>query len=245
MPSGSESKNTRVLIVDDNEFHRSGFVGGLRDCAGVEVVAAVDHDTALAWPAERWQEADVALVDAADQHRLHDQFPGVAVVEAARRAAAPARLVITVVTAQFFHDGLRRRVREAGADYFLYREDIVQTDILARAVLDPESLGHRWSEEASESQRMMLLGVEKSAGINSFLHYVEGEGLEDVMGGAPSGRPGNRSRWWSRVRVDATDAGRIRPVTREGNNPNRRQSAASLAQLRNLYEWATKVRRRD
>jgi hypothetical protein len=38
-----------------------------------------------------WERADVAVVDAADHRREDDQFPGVAVVEHARRAVPAGR----------------------------------------------------------------------------------------------------------------------------------------------------------
>lgn len=156
-------------------------------------------------------------------------------------------MIVTVITAQFFHDGLRRRVREAGADYFLYREDIVRTDLLARAVLDPASLGQRWSEDMAARENLLLLGLDSDSRVNEFIGFVDDTDLTEVIDPRKSSSAGHgkRSRWWSRIRHEASDVGRIRPVTREGNAPSRDQRAASLSQLRNIYEWATKVRRRN
>src|SRR5579863_4039081 len=93
----------------------------LGDRTELEVVAALTHEQALQHP--RWDAIDVALVDAADERQKVDQFPGVSVVEAIRGHGGDQTAVI-VVTGHFFDDAVRRRMREAGADYFYNRVEV-------------------------------------------------------------------------------------------------------------------------
>jgi hypothetical protein len=74
----------------------------------------MDHDQALA--SAGWWEVDVVVVDAADDRRDDDHFPGVEVVEIVRRHRSVHLTTIIVITGHFFDDAVRTRIREAKAD---------------------------------------------------------------------------------------------------------------------------------
>ena len=74
-------------MVDDNQLTLPGFVQALEGSAEVEVVAGLNHDQALAWDGD-WSSVDALVLDAADEGRPGNQFPGVAVVRHVRSAGA-------------------------------------------------------------------------------------------------------------------------------------------------------------
>ena len=78
----------RVAVVDDDDVSRRGLVELLGDHAEVAGGAGLTHVTRrdLGGPVG---PVDVAIVDACDERRTDDQFPGVAVVEAIRRRRSP------------------------------------------------------------------------------------------------------------------------------------------------------------
>jgi hypothetical protein len=70
------------------------------------------------------------------------------VVEHVRQVAGGRTPVIIVVTGQFFADGVRRRMREAEADFIYHRAEVQDSASLYGAVLHPEAArsavpGHR------------------------------------------------------------------------------------------------------
>ncbi len=107
----------RLVVVDDDDISRAGITTILGAAPGLEIVAALDHDAAAAW-GERWRGVDVVLVDAADERRDDDHFPGVSVIECVRRHRDRRQTRVIVLTGHFFNGALRRRIREAGADFF-------------------------------------------------------------------------------------------------------------------------------
>jgi hypothetical protein len=62
----------------------------------------------------------------------------VAVVEHARRLVPGRRLTVIVVTGHFFDDAVRRRMREARADFFYHRSEMAEAGALRAAVLRPD-----------------------------------------------------------------------------------------------------------
>ena len=124
----------RVVVVDDDDIQRRGMAEYLADRPEIVIVGALEHGEALGWDLE-WDNVDVAVVDAADPGQSGDQFPGVAVADHIRRRRAPHETMVIIVTGHFFDDAVRRRMREAGADYFFHRAELRKRDALYEAVL--------------------------------------------------------------------------------------------------------------
>ena len=131
---------TRVAIVDDDDIQRRGMAEYLADRPEIEVVGMLDHTEAMDWDAE-WDRVDVVLVDVADPSRADDQFPGVHVADRIRRRRSSEETTVIVVTGHFFDDAVRRRMREAGADYF----STGRTSTARRACTGRCSTGRTWA----------------------------------------------------------------------------------------------------
>jgi hypothetical protein len=74
----------------------------------------------------------VVVVDAADERREDDQFPGVGVIEQIRKTPSSTETTILVLTGHYFHPALRRRMREAQADFFYHRSELQSAAALPR-----------------------------------------------------------------------------------------------------------------
>src|SRR3954451_2522323 len=139
MTGTAKAGRRRVVIVDNDAITRAGTRAVLEQNDEIELVAVVDHDTAMAFGAG-WDRGDVAIVDAAAARRpAVDQFPGVAVVRSIRARRASPDLTVVVLTGQSLHPGLRRRMWEAGADFFYGRDEGMTEDELIQVVLRPAS----------------------------------------------------------------------------------------------------------
>ena len=152
----------RVVIVDDDDIQRRGMAEYLADRPEVEVVGVLNHGEAVAWDAE-WNNVDLALVDAADPGRAGDQFPGVEVADRIRRRRSSEQTKVIVVTGHFLNGTVRRRMREAGADYFYHRSDLHQKEGLFQAVLNPGEAGIPGQHDADSVSRM---GIGRSTRVN-------------------------------------------------------------------------------
>jgi hypothetical protein len=239
--SVERERRRHVAVVDDNTISLNGDVVSLAAHPLIDVVAGVDHAEALRWTDADWAALDAVVVDAAcpfdeDNHyREGDHFPGVAVVERARRTRPD--LLVIVVTGRFFEDGLRRRMKEAGADFFYFRDHLRDPDQLHRVVLEPESC-RAGVPDVEDPDTLAALGVDDRSLVNRFVAYLDGRG-----GLAATGRGHKRRRRDDRTRAEATDAG-IRavnkttgapPHARAQRDPSRRQLAdiwAAFAQVR-------------
>jgi CheY-like chemotaxis protein len=237
------SERRRVVIVDNDLVTRSGTRAVLEGVDDVELVDAVDHDTALGWAAE-WDGVDVAVVDASDIRREGDQFPGVAVVEAIRRRRAPAELVTVVLTGQAFHAGLRRRMWEAGADFFYPRNEGMTEGELAAVVLRPEDR-RRMSAVVGEVPRE--LGVGRRTLVNEVIRRLDspatGAAL-DPSGAKKQDPHGARSRWWDQFRARAAGPAGLVPV-KAGGDVALDQDMPSIPQLRKFWAAMTRARGAD
>jgi len=229
----------RVVVVDDNEITRTGVIALLRADPRVDVVAALDHDEARSWDGP-WDRIDTVLLDAADESRDDDQFPGVGVVTHVR-ACAPSAVVV-VLTGHFLNDGLRRRMREVGADFFYARTSVSDAASLAAIVCNPEEA--RRVPPPADPAALAALGITPASRIDDLVTTAERDGLLGALG-ARGLTPGHRSRWWTSVRRRLASAGRVAAVNRDGTPPRRDQDVPSLHQLRRIYDWATKVTPRD
>lgn len=227
--------SVRVVVVDDDAVNRHGMAALLSASDEISLVAALDHDDAVA-VTDVWADADVAIVDAADHRRATDQFPGVAVVEHVRRHG-PAKLTIIVVTGHFFDDAVRRRMREARADFFYHRADMADAKALYEAVLRPESARRR-VPEPRDPEGQFRHGVSEHTRVNQAVGYALENSLEERL--AEHAEP--RSRRWLRLRGEFNRVARLTPVTSDGRRPDRPQDEPSLPQITRFIAWAMKVK---
>jgi hypothetical protein len=128
-------------------------------------------------------------------------------------------------------------MKEAGADFFYFRDHIRDPAQLHEAVLDPEARS-AGVPDVEQPEALAALGIDDRSLVNRFIGYLDGRG-----GLAATGRGRTRSRRADRVRAEAADAG-IRavnkttgaaPHSQAQRTPSRRQLAelwAALAQVR-------------
>lgn len=225
----------RVVIVDDDDISRRGLAELLGDRPEIDVVAALTHDQARAWQ-EQWDGVDVLVVDAADDRCQLDQFPGVAVVEAVRRRRRPDQTVVIVVTGHFFNDAVRRRMREARADFFYHRSELVAAERLYQAVLFPERAG-RAVPDPADPEASFRLGVTGATRVNRAVAHATDQGLMAAL----AERCGLRRRIWQHRRRDFNAQARLNPANADGRPPERAQSDPSLPQIERFLRWATRI----
>ncbi len=213
-PSGANPR--RVVVVDNDPVTRTGYSSLLAGHPAIEVVAAIDHDAALEWQDE-WDRVDVAVVDASDPRREGDKFPGVAVVQTLRARRSRDETLIIVLTGQFLHQGLRRRMREAGADFFYGRDEGMGEEELAAVVLRPDE--HR-RLEAMPIDLPAELGITTLTDVNQVLASLSEPSIFRAL--EPDARKksdthGDRSRWWNKVRGLASGPRGLKPVNSSGD----------------------------
>lgn len=213
----------------------------LEGSSDVELVAGFNHDQALTWDGD-WNEVDAVVLDAADEGRAGDQFPGVEVVRHVRSTAERGRPLIVVVTGHYLHDGLRHRMKEAGADFYFLRSDLRSADVLVDVVLHPER-HRRGVPEVTDPEALRMLGVDASSDVESFVGWVEGQQLGPALAGGRGSRTGPRSRRWARLRRDAARAGRIEPRNLTTGDAPLGHETPSIRQLGRLWHWAARIRR--
>jgi CheY-like chemotaxis protein len=227
----------RVVVVDDDDINRRGMASLLDEDAEIEVVGSVTHADALGRP-DLWAGVDVALVDAADERNRADHFPGVAVVEEVRRHRPRGQTVIVVITGHFFDDAVRRRMREAQADFYYHRSEVGDARSLREAVLEPEA--HRRVPGPVDAEDLFNQGVTDETRVNRAVTYAAEHGLESAM--AEEGRP---RRSWLRLRREFNREARLSPVTVDGRRPDRPQVLPSRPQIARFLQWATRVKRTE
>jgi CheY-like chemotaxis protein len=231
------------VVVDDNDLTLPGFLLALRESPEVELVAGLSHDEALAWTGV-WGSVDVVVVDAADEGRAGDQFPGVAVVRRIRAEAGGRQPLVVVVTGHYLHDGLRHRMAAAEADFFFLRSELRSPGALVDVVLHPDN--HRRGVPApADADAGRLLGVGPAAEVESFVEWVDGRDLGPALTGEDRSRDQPRSRRWARLRKEAAGAGRIEPMNMTTGDAPRGQGVPSIRQLARLWAWAARIRPPD
>jgi CheY-like chemotaxis protein len=236
IPARGDTEPRRVVVVDNDPIMRTGTQSILACAAGLEVVAALDHYEALSWSSE-WNAIHVAIVDASDQRRDGDQFPGVDVVRAIRTGGAP--VVVVVLTGQYLHPGLRRRMWEAGADFFFARDEGMTEDELVSVALHPDE--HRRMPVSPEFLPTEL-GVTPLTAVNELLDRLSTPDVGNAFG--PERRKksdphGERSRWWNQIRELASGPTGLVPVKASGETALNLDSP-SVVQLRKF--WAAMTR---
>ena len=199
------------------------------------MVALLTHDTALEWDGS-WPDVDVVIVDAADERRTDDHFAGVAVVEHVRRMAGTPTPMIIVVTGHFFDDAVRRRMREANADFFYHRSEVQDTTSLYAAVLQPNT-ARMGVPDVRDPEALFRHGIVASSRVNDGVKSARDLGLTDALGS------GSRSRSRSRLRQAFNRSARLNPVNRDGTVPERKQDAPSFPQIERFFDWATRSKR--
>lgn len=221
--------------MDDDDISRAGMATVLGHRPEIQVVAALTHVEALAWPGE-WGRLEAVLVDAADDRAYGDQFPGVAVVEHVRRHRQRGRPSVIVVTGHFFDDAVRRRMREARADFFYHRSAVADARVLHDIVLHPDV--ERSVPGPHDPAEPLLQGVTDESRVNRAVGYALRTDLQEAL--VERARP--RSRSWMRLRREFNQEGRLSSVTLKGRSPDRNQDVPSLAQIGRFLAWATKVK---
>ncbi|ETK38127.1 response regulator transcription factor [Microbispora sp. ATCC PTA-5024] len=222
----------RVVVVDDDDISRNGVAVILTGVPGLRLVAALTHEDAAGWGG-RWRDADVVLVDAADERREGDQFPGVAVVEQVRRHR-PRALVI-VFTGHFFDGAVRRRMREAGADLFFHRGELAEAATLRAVVLGGTGRPVPGPEDPEEEIRH---GVSRRSTVNAAVSHA----LAADLPGRLAERRNPRSRAWERLRREFNRHAGLHAMTCDGRAPDREQDLPSLPQIARFLRWATRVK---
>jgi hypothetical protein len=178
------------------------------------------------------------VIDASDQRRESDQFPGVDVVRAIRRSSSQTLTI--VLTGQYLHTGLRRRMWEAGADFFYPRDEGMTEEELVSVVTGPDEHRRLAPPQAARDE----LGVTAKTQVNDL---VERLGAPDIRSALrfdhrkKADPHGERSRWWHQVRRLATGPAGLVPVKASGERADR-LSAPSVVQLRKFWAAMTRVR---
>ncbi len=237
---GLPEERRRVVVVDNDPVMRAGTAAVLRGAPEIDLVAAVDHAQALSWR-EEWTGVDVAVVDASDARRSGDQFPGVAVVRSIR--SLQVAVTVVVLTGQYLHPGLRHRMWEAGADFFYPRDEGMTEQELVSVVVSPDD--HRRLQRPPGSSLPPGVGITPATRVNEIVDRLAAEDLESVLhaGARKKADPhGERSRWWSRVRLLASGRHGLRPVNATGN-PAMHLEAPSIVQLRKFWSAVARIER--
>jgi len=220
--------------VDDDDINRRGIASLLAEHEGVEVVGSVTHADALVRP-DLWEGVDVVVVDAADERNLLDHFPGVTVVEEVRRRRSRQQTVIVVITGHFFDDAVRRRMREAQADFYYHRSELGDAQALRDAVLHPDA--HRRVPGPVRLETLFNQGVTDQTRVNRAVAYAAEHGTVEEM--ADDTRP---RRAWLRIRREFNREARLSPATVDGRPPDRPQAMPSRPQIVRFLAWATRVK---
>lgn len=232
------------MLVDDNDITRAGFAAVLGSSSDVDLIAATDHRGSLNLAAE-WETVDVVVVDAADEDRSGDQFPGVEVVRHIRASSAEARPIIIVITGHFMHDGLRYRMAEAGADFYFFRGNLRSGEELLDVVLHSEEY-RRGVPPVANPEHQRLLGVREGTDVDGLLSYIGEHELGAAVDEVKPVRDEPGSRRWRNHRKRMAEAGAIQAINiSTGDTPYRGQKDPSWRQLRGIYAWAARVRQVD
>lgn len=228
-PAGTApARRLRVLVVDDLAINREGtraIIGGVE---GVDVVATVDFDEALARAS--WQDIDWVIVDVAQETREDDETPCVPVIEHIRSCAAGPKPQVVAVTANpiaYNEPLIRLRLIQADPDVaLLWRRDL--EELVVRAVRSADLASGLRDAPALEAPRSHPeLGITPRTLINRLF-----EGAREIAD-LPPGKRFERQTWRLRDRV--TREAKVEPVNQDGTLA-RNSDAASIRQLRRILD---------
>lgn len=128
----------RVAVIDDDYWRREHMSQMLDASPLIEVVYALDQDEAARWPAQRWTDVDVALVDVIDESALgeigSDVYSGIAAIENLRMT----KVVTIALTPHRCHPLVQLRIHDAQTDFVYRRWEVNDPDRLTAAVRFPE-----------------------------------------------------------------------------------------------------------
>jgi hypothetical protein len=227
-----------IVVLEESHVLLAGIECALHALNRFRIVHTGSHRSTEAWTSE-WRSIDVLIVGGVDPGAHGDQFPGVRAVQRFREHRPLGAGRVIVVSGMPEDGRVHRRFWEAEADALVGWYDLRESaDLLA--VIDGTAAWARL-DAPRPRETFDALGIVRTSRVNRFVQRVEEIGPQYLTGEAPDGAPPQRARWWSRLRQDLTDAGALRVVNRDGTLPDRNQAIASLAQLRRVHEWATRL----
>jgi CheY-like chemotaxis protein len=229
-----EPAAVRVAVVDDMRINREGTRAVLGSVPGVVVEEPMDFREAVL--REDWSGVDYVLVDVADRTRTDTETPGIEVV-AHIRAACPERgptvLAITGDPRAFEEDVVRRRLLEAGADHFIYRDELDRR--LEDVILGTEPL-----EPLRAPTAIPELGITPRTRVNDLIGYLLHEGSE-LVANRTWGRRDERRLAAARAKGEA-HARELNPVNVEGRlSRHGDQLSPGIRQYRRILDRATRL----
>jgi hypothetical protein len=128
-----------VVIVDDDQWKRTGMRQRLDETPEILVVDDVDQDTAASWPLAKWDDIDAVLVDVFDDAGRGevgtDLYSGIKVADRVRRIDG---LRCIAVTPECPHPLVQLRLHQAAPDYCYHRFELGDLEALKEAVRFPE-----------------------------------------------------------------------------------------------------------
>lgn len=224
----------RVAVVDDLRINREGTRSVLGHVGGVVVDEPLDFHQALA--RDDWAGVAYVFVDVADRTRSDTETPGIEVVAHIRTACSNSRPTIVAVTgdpAAFEGDLVRRRLLEAGADHFVYRDELDRR-------LEELIAGNQPLEPLAAPAEIPELGVTRRTRVNDLVAFLLGEGTELV---APKKWKRQDERRLSALRAKGEGYAReLHPVNVEGGLARHGdQHSPGLRQYRRIWERATRL----
>ena len=230
----AEHLAVRVGVVDDLRINREGTRAVLETLAGVVVDQPLDFHQAL--HRTDWAGVDYVLVDVADRSRTDTEVPGIDVVAHIREMCRRDRPIIVAVTgdpAAFEEDLIRRRLLEAGADHFIYRDELDrQLDALVAGTVSLDPL--------TAPAELPELGITRRTRVNDLVRYLRGEGA-DLVAAKKWKRQDERRLNAARAKGEA-HAGELHPVNAEGGLARHgEQISPGLRQYRRILDRATRL----
>jgi len=132
----------RVVVIDDNPFERHGLVALLQEQDGVEVVANLSQDKAVAAGDDEFGEIDVAFVEVVDEDAQcevgTDLYSGISAIE----RLSPLAVATIAMVPNSLHPLVHQWLFEAGTDFAYHRHEVMDPERLARALVAPDE-AHR------------------------------------------------------------------------------------------------------
>lgn len=224
----------RVAVVDDLRINREGTRAVLGAVAGVEVEEPLDFHQALA--RTDWAGVDYVLVDVADRTRTDTQAPGIEVVAHVRASCpggGPRIVAVTGDPAAFEEDVIRRRLLEAGAQHFIYRDELDRR-------LEEVITGGQGLQPLTAPAEIRELGITRRTRVNDLVAFLLDEGAE-LVASRGSRRNEERRLAMARAKGEAR-AQELNPVTLEGGLARHGdQLSPGLRQYRRILERATRL----
>ncbi len=228
------SAPVRVAVVDDLRINREGTRAVLGAMEGVEVEEPLDFLQAMG--RADWIGVDYVLVDVADRTRTDTQTPGIEVVAHIRASCpsgGPCVVAVTGDPAAFEEDVVRRRLVEAGAHHFIYRDELDRR-------LEEVVAGGQALEPLTAPAEIPELGITRRTRVNELVSYLRNEGAE-LVAKTQSRRQDERRLAVARAKGEA-HARELNPVNAEGVLARHgEQLSPGLRQFRRIFQRATSL----